>query len=126
MSRLEKFLFGKPEVGDSVVTLDVSTSAARRNPPFVQETVVKVGRKYFTTEVSGKLSFRTQFHIDDWNEKTDYSVKVMAYPSREVYDQERHSMRLHKSVQEMFEPIYNYHRFPLSVLKKICGLLEIT
>ena len=110
----------KPEVGETLYSLNVG-NAARRTPQVLTPVVVtKVGRKYFTV---GEGYAARQFHISDWTEKTEYSAVVALYESEQELEDEKESARLRKELGKAFEYGQNRNELTLDTLRQMHGLL---
>lgn len=77
----------KPNVGDELILVIYDRWRHNGLTELESVTVTKVGRKYFTISY-----WNTQFHIDDWAEKTEYASMVALYPTLQDYkDAREHS-----------------------------------
>jgi hypothetical protein len=73
------------------VYLKPVNNAARRNSEIREQTIVKIGRKYFFVGREGETNerFMTKFSIEDLREVTEYSADWEVYFSRkEILDEE--------------------------------------
>lgn len=77
----------KPIIGQIVYSLNVGKAAGNTTQELTEETVIKVGRKYFTTKRAG---FETEYHLEDWREKSgEYIASWVLYESVKERDDER-------------------------------------
>lgn len=76
----------KPEVGQTVYSLNVGNAARNCEQKLTPIVVTKVGRKYFTC---GEGWQATRYYIEDWCEKTNYSANTSLYESPKEWEDEK-------------------------------------
>lgn len=116
----------KPEIGQTVYSLNVGNAARRREQVLTEYIVVKVGRKYFTIQRSdsdGK-GLCIQFAIDDWRQKTNYCADHRLYTSPQVYEEEKESKYICHKIYRCFEYGHNKAELSLEDLRKIKYILD--
>lgn len=86
--------------------------------------VTKVGRKYFTCKEKGDAWYETQYHLDTWREKTDYSEDSCLYSNPQEWEDEREASKLCKVIWYTFEYGNNKQDIPLSGLRVIADIIE--
>ena len=111
----------KPTVGQILFSLNAGNAA--RNVPQVLTPVkvTKVGNKYFTT---GEGYAATQFHIDDWCEKTEYTPDHQLYESEQEYADENEAREICKRIEACFNIGHNVWNVSLDNLRKIDAILN--
>lgn len=93
-----------PSVGDTVWLLNVGNAARYTEQKLHPETVVKVGRKYFTTAEAGRAEHMWHtFHLDSWWEKTEYSANWRVYASPGEYEMEKERTFLLEEFRRLFD-----------------------
>lgn len=111
-----------PEVGQR---LFVVTCGYRVTDPSTKayETVLKVGRKYFTTAEEGHPEHMWNvWHLDTWREKCDYSSRHSIYPNREAWELEKEHCELSEALRKLF--YYASTPFDLDQLRRIKAITE--
>lgn len=113
----------KPEVGQTVYSLNVGSAARYSQQKLAEYTVTKVGRKYFTIKREDSWVDH-QFHLDTWKQKTEYSPDMQLYTSIQEYEDEKERNDL---LDKMFALFYARHlRINLSLeqLREIDKIVE--
>jgi hypothetical protein len=94
----------KPEVGQTLYSLNVG-NAARRDPQKLTPVVVSaVGRKYFTV---GEGNIAEQYHIDGWRQKTEFSVDSVLYATEQQWLEENEANQTYSKIKKLFDPWRN-------------------
>ena len=113
----------KPVVGQALYSLNVGNRARHREQVLTPVKVVKVGRKYFTTEIEGgRFPDPTQFHISDWLEKSDYMAGQRLYATKQEWLDEKESGKITALVRRAFAR--TSPRLPLDTLRQIQAVLN--
>ena len=86
--------------------------------------VVKVGRKYFEVRQNKTTKYTSQFHLEDWREKSEYTPRYRIYESEQHYLDEIERDKLHRCIQEKFHYRYN-NKFTLQQLREAARALNI-
>jgi len=113
----------KIKVGQKLFSLNVGNAARWAKPVMTPVTVIKVGRKYFTTRHDGvnKEWTDTQYHITNWAEKSNYSATSMLYGTLQDYSDEQETNELHNKIRETFG--YR-NELSLNTLKLIMEIID--
>lgn len=113
-----------PKVGQRLFSLNVG-NAARRVPQVLTPVIVtKVGRKYFTVKRDEQYAFGTEFWIEDWRQKTEYSNDHALYETEQEWLDEKETFSLLDDIRKAFD--YGMGRtIPLENLRKIAELAGI-
>uniref|UniRef100_A0A6M3J5B1 Uncharacterized protein n=1 Tax=viral metagenome TaxID=1070528 RepID=A0A6M3J5B1_9ZZZZ len=115
----------KPEVGQILYSLNVGNAARRSEQNLTPVEVVKVGRKYFTCKPEGGSRYsETQYHLDDWTEKSDYSVNSVLFTSPQEWEDEKESIQICKKIWKAFEYGKNVEKLSISDLRLIENVLD--
>ena len=116
----------KPKVGQKLFSLNIGNSARNREQVLTPVVVKKVGRKYFTCGPEGKEQpwMQTEYHLDTWKEKTDYSADSKLYESEQEWLDKKECSKICRYIYEQFNYGNNYLKIPLSDLKKIMEIIK--
>ncbi len=110
----------KPEVGQRLYSLNIGNAARRAEQKLSPVRVTKVGRKYFTCCPDGGSRWQeTQYHIDGWYEKTEFSANSILYLNTQGRKDEIESQTICDFVWKIFEYGHNYKKIPLDQLRAI-------
>ena len=116
----------KPEVGQTLYSLPVGNAARRRVATLTPVTVIKVGRKYFTTAKEQHIDshwMHTKYHLDTWVEKTEYCPDSCLYLSHNELADERESIKLTQTISAAFGISSNRKHLRLESLKQIVKII---
>jgi len=80
--------------------------------------VTKVGRKCFTVCTVGKYKFTTEYHLETWRQKTQFSENHRLYTSMQEWEEEKESSQIMQFLRERFNG-WNHSKIPLENLRKI-------
>lgn len=107
----------KVEVGQKIYIKPIN-NASRYGKEIIEETVTKVGRKYF--QVS--KSWLGRFFIDTMNQDNgDYMSNYLAYGTLEEIEQEKEESTLYGLIEGSFR---SRRKYPIETLRKIWELLN--
>ncbi len=106
----------KPEIGQTLFSLNVGNAARHKKQVLTPVKVTKVGRKYFTV---GEDWIETQYHLDDWQEKSEYIAGSVLFASEQEWEDEKDSNILFERLSDYFDHSGRARRLPLPVLKTI-------
>lgn len=123
MSPAARTMKTKPTVGQTLYSLNIGNSARHRPAELTPVTVRSVGRKYFACSSDEYPTNLTQFHCDDWREKTEYGKNQSLYASKQEWLDEKESSRIHDEIVKAFDR-WTGRRFPLSTLRQIHALIQ--
>jgi hypothetical protein len=117
----------KPVVGQVLFSLNVGNAARNRQQVLTPVEVIKVGRKYFTTmPVGGDLDRRwnhTQYHIDGWSEKSDYSKNSRLYATEIEWEEEKEAGDIRDRLRDLFT--WNTRKsVGIDKLRRIAAILD--
>jgi len=117
----------KPIVGQEVFSLNVGNSARNSGQVLTPYVVVKVGRKYFTAKPTGNDGSwcESQYHLDSWAEKTDYSADSVIYASRQEWYDEVESSTLCDLIYKSFSYGNNVKNLSIGDIRHIAEILGI-
>ena len=117
----------KPVLGQIVFSLNVGNAARSCEQELSEMVVTKVGRKYFTARMAKDLTgySDTQYHLDNWRQKTDYSTTSYLYADKQEYLEEAEEQSLCEMIYPFFESRRNTKKLSLSVLRKIHELCKL-
>ena len=110
----------KPVVGETLWMLNVGNAARDVPQTLTPSKVTKVGKKYFTV---GEDWRETQFHLEDWREKSEYSARYALYESEQAWKDEMESTRLCREIGEAFQYGRNAKGLSIPSLRAIHGIL---
>lgn len=109
-----------PTVGQTLYSLNTG-NAHRGRPQVLTPVIVKsVGRKYFSAG-DPKYNISTQYHLDDWREKTEYGHDSKVYASAQEWEDEKEAQALSDRIRKHFQ--YGQSGLPLSSLRTIAEFL---
>ena len=112
----------KPEVGQTLYSLNIGNAARRCEQVLTPVKVCKVGRKYFTV---GEGRWReVQYYLHDWSEKTDYCANSRLYETEQEYFDEKECSKLSDYIYEHFEYRRNVKNISLESLRKIRDIIQ--
>lgn len=116
----------KPEIGQTLYSLNVGNSARNREQTLTPYVVVKVGRKYFTIRRADDELGRTdtQFHLDSWAQKTEYVSGHSLFLSERDYYQGKEASQLFSEIGEYFKHRSNKDNIPLEALQGIKRIMD--
>ena len=111
----------KPTIGQTLYSLNVG-NAARNTPQILTPLkVTKVGRKYFTLRGDWR---ETQFHLDNWREKSNYMPTQQIYETEQSCKDEIEEKEISNRIYKAFEYGHNTQEVPLPALREIERLLR--
>ena len=91
----------KPKLGQILYSLNVGNATKYGDQKLTRVTVTKVGRKYFTCRpVDRRLE--TQYYLDDWKEKTDFTPDSALYINPQEWRDEKEAKRICRLIRETF------------------------
>jgi len=109
----------KPEVGQELWQTNMRHRAKNDDPP-QPVTVVKVGRKYFTTATKDKYSFEVEYHVDNWMEKSSFMPNHYLYTSLQAWEDQKEATEITSFLRNFFS--YGQAALPLETLRQIKAL----
>ena len=113
----------KPEVGQTLYSLNVGNSARGVEQKLTPVKVTKVGRKYFTCAKEDS-SFETQYHLEDWSQKTEYSAGSALYTNPEEWEDEKERTSLRDGMSNFFGWSGDCRKLTLAQLREINKIIE--
>ena len=114
----------KPEVGQVLYSLNIGNASRNTEQKLTEVVVQKVGRKYFTCGKVGCSDWMTtQYYLDTWNEKSEYSANSCLYVSRQEYEDEKETSDICRLIYQSFEHGRNKAELSLPELKTIKKML---
>ena len=113
----------KPEVGQIIYSLNVGNAARDREQKLTNMVVSKVGRKYFSCHLEG-FTRETQFHLDSWREKSEYSACYKLYSNPEEWEAEKERGNFIKLIKGCFSQYGNTTDLSSDKLKRIVNIIN--
>ena len=100
----------RPEVGQTVYSLNVGNAARRAEQELTPYVVSKVGRKYFYAGPEGCSDWALlKYEIETWLETTEYSVTSRLFPSTEEYQRDRRREEILSEIKAFFREFGRCH-----------------
>ncbi len=113
----------KVVIGQKLYSLNINNAARGVEQKLTEVTVVKVGRKYFTVQVSNQSFARAQYHIDTWREVTDYTPDHQLFETVQEYEDSIERTRLRNTIRKIFGG-FGANSLPLDSLRKIDAIIK--
>ena len=110
----------KPEVGETLFSLNIGNAARTREQVLTPVVVAKVGRKYFTVGEGWK---ETKYRLSDWRQVTDYSPDSCLYESEQEFEDEKECRVLAGAISEAFKYGRRTQGLSLAALRKIHAIV---
>ena len=110
----------KPVVGETLWMLNVGNAARGVPQTLTPSKVTKVGKKYFSVAEGWR---ETQFHLEDWREKSEYSATCALYESEQAWKDEVESEKLCREIGTAFQYGRNAKELSLPSIRAIHGIL---
>jgi len=116
----------KPVVGQRLFSLNIGNAARNCEQMLTEVEVIKVGRKYFTCLRAGddRGWSDESYHLDTWDEKTDYSAHSCLYLSEQEFNDEKEADAICKLLKDAFDCGCNRWNIPLPELRQIWGIAK--
>ncbi len=108
----------KPKVGETLYSLNVGNAAHHREQKLTEVEVLSVGRKYFTCRPKDSKWSATQFHIDTWRQKTEYSSDECLYETPQEWEDDKEHVALADKIGRLFK-VYGRCELTLEQLRAI-------
>jgi len=116
----------KVEIGETLYSLNVGNAARNREQTLTPVIVTKVGRKYFSAaseEYQDRGFMHTQYHLDDWSEKTEYTANSVLYRTPKDWEREKEMNCLRVKLRKHFEYAGNSKELTLEQLRTIALII---
>lgn len=114
----------KPVLGEKLWDLNVGNAARRGMPQVLTPvTVTKIGRKYFTCKDADEWGREIDYHIETWEQKTEYCVDHRLYEAKEEYLDQKEGQEITKQISETFH-WRKSHNLSLGQLRAIKAILD--
>lgn len=109
-----------PKIGQTLYSLNVGNAARNVEQKLTPVVVSAVGRKYFTC---GKGWSETQYYLDTWHEKTDYTARSCLYENEQEWIDDKECSDIESMMRTMFG---TFRRIDLSLdqLRRIKSIVE--
>lgn len=116
----------KPQVfvGKKMFSLNVGNAARGAKQVLTPVVVSRVGRKYFTVQTDDKWRFETEYHLDTWAEKTEYTANSELYETEQDLLDEEESSSICLEIEQCFKYGINNKNIPLDSLRKIHSIIK--
>ena len=111
----------KPKVGQTLYSLNIGNAARHKKQELTPVVVTKVGRKYFTAGEGRRV---TQYHLDSWREKSEYTPDSRLFVSRQAWEDEKEINRIGRKIYKSFPFGENRHKISLKNLRIIEQFLD--
>ncbi len=112
-----------PKVGDTLFSLNVGNSARSRPQTLTPVKVIKVGRKFFTTQKIGQEYFETVYHLSTWQEYSVYSANSLLYATEQEYADLAEETKICETISLGFQYGKNQYKLPLPILRQVNELI---
>ena len=113
----------KPVVGETLYSLNIGNAARRTEQKLTPLVVTKCGSKYFTL---GEGWQATQFHIETWRQKTEYSAEQAIYESPQEWEDENEANNLRERFRKAFDHWNPGPNLSLNQLRRIAEIMNET
>lgn len=113
----------KPKLGQQLFSLRISRATRDRKPEFTPVEVIKVGRKYFTCKGVGRGG-ETQYLIENWAEKTEYTASSRLYADKQSYHDGEERDDLYCKVRRTFDYFHGNKALTLEQLREISNIID--
>lgn len=114
----------KPEVGQKLYSLNVGNACRNVEKKLTPVIVTRVGRKYFTCIPKGGSKWKeTQYHLNGWHEKSEYSADSILYGNPQEWEDEKESIRICRLIWKCFEYGRNPKNISLAAIRTIYGII---
>lgn len=113
----------KPQVGQTLYSLNIGNNARYCEQRLIPVVVSKVGRKYFTVKQARPYSMETEYHLDDWVEKTEYCPNSRLYISEQEWAEEKEARELCQHFADVFRYGRNSYNLPIDALRAIAVIV---
>ena len=110
----------KPEVGETLLSLNILNTARNSEQVLTPVVVTKVGRKYFT---AGEGLKEAKYRLSDWRQVTDYSPDSCLYESEQEFEDEKEYRVLAGALREAFKYGRRTQWLSLEALRKIHAIV---
>lgn len=117
----------KPEVGQTLYSLNVGNTARGREQKLTEVVVLKVGRKYFTCAEKGREEWtylHTTYHLSNWREKSNYAASSQLYSSPDKWEEEKEAKELYSKISNAFKYGINTSNLGVNALRGIWRIIE--
>jgi len=114
----------KPVVGEQLFALEIGNRVKRTEQKLSPIIVKKVGHKYFVCGEKDSNWRDTQFHLDTWAQKTEYSANISLYESEQAWEDEKEIAENCRIIWNAFEYGHNRNRVSLENLRKVIALIQ--
>lgn len=112
-----------PIVGQTLYSLNVGNAARHRKQELTPVVVESIGRKYFTVFRADRSHLKTQYHLSDWREKTEYCIDSKLYTSEQEWKDEVEMSAICHKLWRNFEYGHNPRNLSLDDLRQINSIL---
>jgi len=116
----------KPEVGQTIYSLNIGNAARWTEQKLTPVVVTKVGRKYFYISDPDKtddVQLFEKVHLSNWVQATDYSECFRLYETVQAYSDEKERKEIIKIIRKSFD-LYKKQKFTLEQLRAIREIIE--
>jgi len=114
----------KPEVGQTLYSLNVGNASRGRGQVLTPVKVTKVGRKYFYAAAEGREDYPTTFHLGSWHERTEYTANQKLYADPQERENEKESTKLLRLIRQNVDRL-RIGDLPVGRLRHIAKSLDI-
>ena len=114
----------KPIVGETLYSLNIGNAVRLREQVLTPVKVLSVGRKYFKCAADGWEHSPTEYRLENWVQRTEYSADSQLFESERAWIDEKEASDLHKRIVAAFSLYPRRELIPLEKLRAINSILE--
>jgi hypothetical protein len=112
----------KPELGETLYSLNIAYLTNQKERKLVPVKVTKVGNKYFYCREDGSLSVK--YNINTWADESDFAQTTVLYENSKEWEDEKESNRIKSKLYHIFGTYGNCEKISLESLKKIEEIID--
>ncbi len=115
----------KPEVGQTIFSLNVGNDAINREQKLSKVIVTRVGRKFFYVQEESWSNERINgYLLSDWSENTNFSANSKLYADAKEWEDEKEASDIVRKFKDAFQ--YGSNNLGLSIdkLRAISAILD--
>ena len=115
----------RPEVGQTIYSLNVGNAARNREQVLTPMTVTKVGRKYFTLLHDPQWPrMPVQFYLSNWREHSDYPSSHQLFESERAWLDAKAETEIRHALSGHFRYLDRTDGLTLNQLKRIQEIIH--
>jgi hypothetical protein len=90
----------KPSVGQTLYSRNTGNAARGRESILTPVNITKVGTKYFTVEGENRCPRISEHYLDNWKQKTEYSIDCVLYSDPQEWEDEKEALKLYSEIRD--------------------------